>query len=869
MDSEDRTLELFLKARALKDPAERAAFLDGEDRGDEKLRAEVESLLVHDAEHGSLRRVRFDAVRLDHSAAPPPRIGDYRILEVLGEGGMGVVYKAEQDNPRRVVALKIMRGGLLSPSAQKRFEFEVRVLGHLQHPGIAQIHEAGSFQSDAGPEPYFAMEFVEGKDLLSYATEHRLGIRGRLDLFIHVCDAVHYAHQKAVIHRDLKPSNILVDQRGQPRVLDFGVAKSTDLDLHKSLTLTQTGLIIGTIAYMSPEQAIGDSENVDIRSDVYSLGVVLYELLGDRLPYDLSSRSALDALTAIRDINPIPLSACGRQFQGDLDTIASKALQKEKERRYQSSLDLATDLRRFLRHEPILARPTSTFYQLRKFARRNRVLVGGVAATFLASLVGTAVSIDFARDAGAERLRATDARETAEKEIVDRKRFSDTTLVRNLLAEREQLWPRRPERIPELEQWVRHAEDLLNRTGLHETYLSTLTASVLKRQKLEGILSKDDTTPQWQRADVDEQFRYETLEGLLASLREFPALIREMRARSEFASTIRKRSIDDCSVQWDQATHDIARSGKYRGLELRPQLGLVPIGPDPDSGLWEFWHVETGSLPERDPETRELRLTEGSGLVFVLIPGGSFTMGAVPPTADRPRESPNVDPEAQSDEGPLHEVTLDPFFLSKFEMTQGQWSRFTNENPSSWQASRGEQFTLLTPVDQVSYRDCETVLSRLVLVLPTEAQWEYAARAGTTTIWWTGDDKQGLEQAANLADLAYGEYRIERVVAEKWNDGFSATAPVGSLRANAFGLHDVAGNLWEWCRDWYLPYERPTSPGNAERMPDPEEQRMEHVSRGGGWSRAAIDARSSARRYGTPSSRGYGLGVRPARIIDP
>jgi eukaryotic-like serine/threonine-protein kinase len=321
----------------------------------------------------------------------PREIGRYRILKLLGEGGMGSVYRAEQQNPSRVVALKVIRPGIATSELLRRFEQEAQALGRLQHPGIAQIYEAGTADNGFGPQPYFAMELIEGRSLTEYAQERKLNVRGRLELMAKVCDAVNHAHQRGIIHRDLKPVNILVDEEGQPKILDFGVARVTDSDAGATRQ-TDVGQLIGTLAYMSPEQVVADPLELDARSDVYALGVILYELLAGRLPYDLRLKLLHEVVQVIREADPVRLSSIDRSYRGDIETIVGKALEKDKARRYVSAAELATDIRRYLTHEPIVARPASTSYQLQKFARRNRALVAGTAAVFLVLAIGVVVS---------------------------------------------------------------------------------------------------------------------------------------------------------------------------------------------------------------------------------------------------------------------------------------------------------------------------------------------------------------------------------------------------------------------------------------------------------------------------------------------
>lgn len=316
----------------------------------------------------------------------PSHIGRYRIIRLIGEGGMGAVYQAEQEQPRRTVALKVIKSVWASPELVRRFEQESEALARLQHPGIAQVYEAGAADTESGPQPYFAMEFIHGQTLCEYAVAHHLSTRARLEIMVRICDAVQHAHQRGIIHRDLKPGNILVDETGQPKILDFGVARMTDSDA-QATRQTDLGQLIGTLAYMSPEQVLADPLELDTRSDVYALGVILYELLADRLPYTLSPKLH-EAVRTIREADPAPLSSISRNYRGDIETIVAKALEKDKTRRYHSPADLAADVRHYLHDEPITARPPSTTYQLQKFARRNHALVVGFAAVFLVLVCG-------------------------------------------------------------------------------------------------------------------------------------------------------------------------------------------------------------------------------------------------------------------------------------------------------------------------------------------------------------------------------------------------------------------------------------------------------------------------------------------------
>ncbi len=363
-----------------------------------------------------------------HELEPGAVFGRYVIVGVVGRGGMGVVYRARQDRPQREVALKLIRPGWMSALLLRRFEFEAELLGRLKHPGIAQVYEAGV--DAATGTPYFAMELVEGVPLTDYASRRGLNLRQRLELFAKVCDAVQHAHARGVIHRDLKPGNILVADVGdppepQPKVLDFGVARATDADIAATTVETAVGALIGTVPYMSPEQVSGDPAELDTRSDVYALGVVLYELLAGRLPYALERKLIHEAVRIIREDEPTRLSSIDRVFRGDVETIVGRSMEKEKERRYQTAAELGTDIRRYLRDEPIAARPPSAAYQLRKFARRNKALVGGVCATFVVLALGIVGTSTFALRAEARRVEAVDAQTRAERAEADAEQRAD------------------------------------------------------------------------------------------------------------------------------------------------------------------------------------------------------------------------------------------------------------------------------------------------------------------------------------------------------------------------------------------------------------------------------------------------------------
>ena len=453
-DKFSRAEEIFQAVVALP-IADRASALAARCGGDDELRAFVEGILRSDAD-GTRSFMETPALRVDSSAAaqadePPQRIGRYEIIQKIGEGGMGVVYEARQENPGRTVALKVIAPGLGSRQVLRRFQLEAEILGHLQHPGIAHVYEAGVFELKTASgltvtQPYLAMELIQGRPLLEHVNSHKLGSRERIEMLARIADAVHHAHQRGVIHRDLKPANILVEAVGageaspgnapatgdrmgaigQPKILDFGVARATDSDIHAVTMQTDVGQLIGTVPYMSPEQVAGDPSQLDMRSDVYALGVILYELLSGKLPLDVRNRAIPDAVRIIREEEPSRLSSINTTFRGDIETIVQRAMEKDRDRRYQSAAELAGDLRRFLRDEPIIARRASAAYQFRKFAKRNKAMVAGSAATLVALILGVIGMAWFAvRESSQRRLaeaRLVEARTAQDAENLERQR---------------------------------------------------------------------------------------------------------------------------------------------------------------------------------------------------------------------------------------------------------------------------------------------------------------------------------------------------------------------------------------------------------------------------------------------------------------
>lgn len=855
-----RVKEVFVLAADV--PADEVdRFLAERCGDDDVLREKVMRLLA--ADRCNINATDLPASSSAADCADLAQVASFRDIRLLGSGGFGSVYAARQVAPvHREVAIKVLRRGLDFRETTARFEREQRVLARLTHHGIATIFDVGKL-SDG--RPWFSMEIIDARPITEYCDVRALSLRGRIKLMIDVCRAVQHAHSKGILHRDLKPSNILVrdvEGQAQPKIIDFGIAKLVRRESVAQTLFTTVGTILGTPEYMSPEQADLRESAIDTRSDVYALGVLLYELLTGQRPFDFDSQQPngmLDFLAAIRECDAPSLAArvvrddatvvAARRctdikslvsaLRGELDWIVHKALEKDAERRYASADDLALDLERYLRGDAVAAGPKTILYALTKFVQGHVVATVVAVAVLLALVAGSFVALRQRSFARAHEERTLSALASMQQAVTEEQaalaayeRLRDLPLARRLVqaAQGEELWPAVPRMVEAMDAWLEEARAL---SGRHA-----------RREALAAVDAEDSYVKVLLR-ELDAAVQQLDRQAVPSQAMGHGGWVADVAARRVRAASLAERSIVAERRAWEAVRARIAEEPRYRGLQgLRPQLGLVPLGKDVHSHLEEFALLDSGDRPRRDAAGR-LGLDGGTAVVFVLMPPGRFAMGA---QADDPLE-PNYDPHAIGREGPVHDVEVAAFFIGKTEMTQGQWLRLAGENPSvsrSEISTNGETGTLAHPVQNVSRPTCLRVLARAGCTLPTEEEWEYAARAGTTTPWWTGRDSKSLEGAANL----------------RWGgaDGFVSMAPVAQFRANAFGLHDVAGNVWEWCRDTFGPYGRASAPDASAGIYG--------VYRGGGRGMGPSFARSARRWHAVPEIRNRSLGLRPARSID-
>lgn len=834
---------------------------------------------------------RMVAVRMLQRTSPelPTSIGPYKVLGHLGEGGMGMVLLAEQRTPvRRRVAIKVIKLGMDTKAVLSRFELEKQALAVMNHPAIAKVFDAGATEQG---QPYFAMELVEGVPLNHYCDEHRLPIEDRIRILQQVCRGVQHAHQKGVLHRDLKPANVLASGRqGEHivKIIDFGLARATNHQLVDETIFTEHGQLLGTPEYMSPEQAGGSSHEIDTRTDIYSLGVMLYELLAGALPLssqELRSSSAnmqlklrehqpskpSDRVSTLAGETDLSQQRCHttttlrKALRGDLDWIVMRAIAKEPDRRYGSATELMQDLSRYLDHEPVLAGPPSASYRLGKLIEKHRIeFVAGllVFVILVVATVGSTWSLLNARES--ERI-ALDQMSIAKNEI---SRFDQLALT------------------VRLDEAV---EDLRNLIQVNASK-STLSAWIAEGEQLavdlqtalDSLAEHSPPTDKSASSDaaVRNRFVQSALSGAEQRIAEFTGpngALAQARVRQTWL-TERERPSHTAEIRerWDRA-RDALRLADGTGastlygpkhhpdhpINLQPQEDLIPIGTNPKTKLLEFYHLRSAWAPGKEfptipvhDEHGQIEVAADTGIIFVLLPGATVHLGA----QSGKREGPLFDQRA-ANKNPAKLWEIAPMFIARHEMTQGQWLNLCRTTPllrpegisrERWlELSTGGNPSLYPtplnrPVEMVSWHMANDLLSYFRLRLPTSKEWEYAGRAGATTPWHTGSTGESLSGSANVFD---------KQVSMPWdgpranfNDGFKQHSPVGVLKPNAFGLHDVHGNVWEYCL-------------NLLKTGDTR-------YRGGSFGTGPIHTRFGNKRTNTPTMRSSYCGIRSARSLD-
>jgi formylglycine-generating enzyme required for sulfatase activity len=845
-----------------------------------------------------------DAVLAELRGAGTPHegvLGHYRLLREVARGGQAVVWLAEDLalHGRRVALKVVTLRGRASPAVALRLRREVELAARLEVDGVCPIYDAGN----AGDVAWIAMRWVDGATLAQVLARAPgppapATLRERVALVERAARIVHAVHGQGVVHRDLKPSNIMVTPAGDPVVLDFGIARLLEDD---PLALTATGLPLGTPAYMAPEQVHGH-EGVDARADVWALGAILFECVTGQRPFHaptpfLTQRAILEA--AAPDARQLH-----RAVPRDLSVVIATALARELPHRYRTALDLAEDLRAVRECRTVLAKPASVATRLLRFARRSPVVFGLLLALFATVSAALGVALFLLRRADAEVARADRAQVAVE-------RLTDLSRVRALVRELEEELAIDSRQLSKFAAWHVRADEVIKRLDEHRAALAALRregnpvpasdpreaaarrARESKRLYLEETLiahrerltaaqgrnnpaetesartalaaaedlvararARQHHPVHYEFADADAQVVHDATAELVAAIEALaeprPGLSTALAERVLWraADVVRKNSIDAHAEAWQAAIGRIGEaSGRYRGLTITPQEGLVPLGPDPASGLEEFAHVSTGPLPQRDSSSGLLTGGDDAALVLVLVPGGEVRIGVLDG-----QPTPRVPPAT---------VRLAPFFIGKHEVTQAQYLRIMWDLPSlqvaPWPTSPRH------PVEHLQATQGELFARRLRLELPSEAQWEYACRAGTDTDW--SCDHAALTTHANLG----GEGRLQGAPPQHGTLAGPASVlarhhPVGQLLPNAFGLHDMHGNVREWTFDTVGDYGAIVDDGTGRRAPGALKSR---VVRGGSFLTSANRARSWWREDEPPHHVLADVGIRVARGIDP
>lgn len=857
----------------------------------------------------------------------------YTVERELGRGGMGAVLKVRDAALERDLAMKVH----LKPGAKSRERFlrEARITSQLDHPGIVPVHEVGATEDGRS---YFTMRLVHGATLKDVIRQHAAGdaqwnLARCLDVFVKVCDTMAFAHSRGVVHRDLKPSNVMVGEFGAVYVVDWGLARSAGgagsaepsaLRDAADPQFTLDGDVLGTPSYMAPEQARGQSAAAGPEADVYAVGAMLYHLLAGKQPFSWpdESTTSREILRRVIAGPPEPIARIRPDRPKELIAIADKAMAREPGQRYPGSAAMAADFRAFLDQRVVSAYPATRIGRALLWVRRNRALAAAVAAVavaLVALLAATWVRIRAAdersriaalalggmslRDAFAAMAPLQEAFLPALKSLsADAHRLTEAKprYEALLAALRGRALPLDPTAPAELafaagvaagnaasEKWIAEMERLIaghdaGTLRLEEPRTRAFYVDQIRIHRNEIAARSAQPLPHltFRFADPFDQVVHDSV---VRTLGEMAILAKSDRKGGvlaladravELLEAVPARTPPDFQQRWDAAIESIAdveECPRYGGLRIRTQSGLLPLGRDPATGLWEFLHLLSGEPPRRAADGR-LELSEATGIVLVLIPPGDFCAGA----QCRDPKGTHFDPYAGRADLVFEPRPIAAFLLGKYELTQAQWRRLTTVNPSTYQPGAAAEFgqTLLHPVERLTFHEAELTLARYGLALPTDAQWEYAARAGTATVWYTGDDPASTAGHANTADRAARAAAIVTALRvrdfEELDDGFPVHAPVDALQQNPFGLHGMLGNVREWCRDKHgVDVDRSMwNIGTLEWVGGPQE--ATRPVRGGSFRTSLLQARSAAteRRGQATNYWDDDLGARAARQLE-
>ena len=821
------------------------------------------------------------------ATAPKLDTQRFQLEGELGKGGMGVVLRVHDQFLNRRLAMKVLleRGAPRDEEEKRlvhqllgRFLEEAQVTSQLDHPGVIPVHELGLDQSG---KVYFTMRMVKGSTASerfddAFHSRGEWNLTRGLEVILRVCDTMAYAHDKGVLHRDLKPSNVMVGRFGEVYVMDWGLAKvvgqqdrhdlriradattgvsrletarkrDADTDAENSV-VSMDGQQLGTPSYMSPEQA--RSEELDGRADVYSIGAMMYELVTGSAPYAPKGlrKPAYRILEDVVQRAPERIEVLHKDVPAELAAVIDKAMSRERDQRYRTVMELAADVRAFMAQRVVAAYRTGAWQETKLWIRRNKPLAASLAAAVLLLVGGVAIAVSFgaaetkAKGEAIEQKQIAERNEalakTAQQEADGKAKalatkvaeFDQLALVVDydkLMKEETELCTAYPEQAEAIAGWLQRAQRLLGR----KDELAAVVASV--QQSLGS-----ETT------NAAAQFLAQSLGELLGKLPKLASLVPAMQQRQRWALAIGPLTLahPNAKVTWAEARAAIAANPKYAGKDIplrdRDIVGIVPIGENPQSKLWEFYDLRSAWDGNGDPaDLRKLpiptqeadgrvKVTGAMGIIWVLLPGGTLPLGT---------------PVDTDDAGAKRRLTvrLDPFFFAKHEVTQGQWQRWTGEIPELSNFPND----LSLPVTVIDWFTCRDTMHRFGLHLPSELQWEFAARAGTTSIWWTGDNKKELLAAENI--------------------GLGAPMHVGSRASNPFGIYDIGGNVQEWCLDDDSAYG--TERIGDGRRPDPAKIRVDRCRRGSSWLGGIDQARSARRSHEDPYQVYDTVGARTTR----